>query len=352
MTSNPADERMHPVGDAPAWSESYYFNFVDPDSEIAMFTRMGFRPGNGWADGLHAVYLGGDRVAFTYGRRDIGTDLSVYDDDLAAGQLRLTCVEPFQHWRIGYDGPAQDIADAAVLVERRKLRPDGWYRSVNLSMEIDFRAISGPHYASEASEASEASDTSGGKRGHFEQTGSVSGEIRIGDESYTVDGFGVRDKSWGPRDWGSGSGGTGKSSGPATSTPASPAPFVKWFSMNFGADMALGGACVRAADGVMRGAGWLYRDGVTQDLPEVTIESDYRPDSILHRAVRFHARAADGETLAIEGEVLTVCPTKIPTPGGATFVNEGLARFHCAGMTGYGISEHWHAVRMEGSSSD
>jgi hypothetical protein len=337
MKLNPADERMHPVGDVPAWSESYYFNFVDPDSEVAMFTRMGFRPGNGWADGLHAIYLGGDRVAFTYSRRDIGTDLSVYDDDLAAGQLRLTCVEPFKHWRVGYDGPAQDIADAAVLMERRKLRPEGWYRPAELSMDIDFRGISAPHYASVRADS---------VHGHFEQTGSVSGEIRIGEESYTVNGFGVRDKSWGPRDWGAGSGRGGKSSGPAPSTPASPAPFVNWFSMNFGAHMALGGSCGRAADGAMRGAGWLYRDGVTQDLVAVTIESDYRTESILHRAVRFTVKTANGETLEIDGEVLTVCPTKIPIPGGATFVNEGLVRYHCAGVSGYGISEHWHAVHM------
>ena len=96
----------------------------------------------------------------------------------------------------------------------------------------------------------------------------------------------------------------------------------------------------------MRGAGWLYRDGVTQDLVAVTIESDYRTESILHRAVRFTAETANGETLEIDGEVLTVCPTKIPMPGGATFVNEGLVRYHCAGVTGYGISEHWHAVHM------
>ena len=62
---NKQDELMHPVGNDPAWSESYYFNFVDPESKIAMFSRMGFRPNNGWADGLHVVYLGGDRVAFT-----------------------------------------------------------------------------------------------------------------------------------------------------------------------------------------------------------------------------------------------------------------------------------------------
>ncbi|MCA3735322.1 MAG: hypothetical protein INE97_08290, partial [Phenylobacterium sp.] len=52
------DEAMHPTGEDRAWSESYYFNFVDPKTGVGMFTRMGFRPGNGWADALHAVYLG------------------------------------------------------------------------------------------------------------------------------------------------------------------------------------------------------------------------------------------------------------------------------------------------------
>ncbi len=128
MDANAADERMHPVRNEPAWSESYYFNFVDPDTKVAMFTRMGFRPGDGWADGLHAVYLGGDRVAFTYGRRTIERDLSQYDGNLAVGGLRIDCVEPFGLWRVAYSGPAQDIADAAILLERSKLRPEGWYR--------------------------------------------------------------------------------------------------------------------------------------------------------------------------------------------------------------------------------
>ena len=96
---NPRDERMHPVGSDAAWSESYYFNVVDPDTKRAMFTRMGFRPGEGWADGLHVVYLGGDRVAFTYGRRDIDPDLTAYDDDLTAGHLRLSCLEPFERFK-------------------------------------------------------------------------------------------------------------------------------------------------------------------------------------------------------------------------------------------------------------
>ncbi|MFT6645347.1 MAG: hypothetical protein ACJAX5_002993, partial [Patiriisocius sp.] len=32
--ANPKDELMHPVMGDNAWSESYYFNFVDPDSKV------------------------------------------------------------------------------------------------------------------------------------------------------------------------------------------------------------------------------------------------------------------------------------------------------------------------------
>jgi len=325
------DERMHAVGQAAAWSESYYFNFVDPDSKIAMFTRMGFRPGDRWADGLHAVYLGGDRVAFTYGRREIGADLSAYDGDLAVGGLRLECLEPFAHWRVSYQGPAQDIADAAVLLERSKLRPEGWFRPAELDMSVNFAAIAPPHYADN------------GARGHFEQTGRVTGAVSIGGQRRAVAGFGVRDKSWGPRDWGAGgAGGTG------TGKPvAGPAPFVNWFSMNFGAELALGGACMRAADGVLRGSGWLQRNGRSEDLHDVVIESTYQSNSILHTTVHLTGRAASGDAIDVDGRILTVCPTKIPMRGGATFVNEGLAEFRTRGLVGYGISEHWHNVRGE-----
>ena len=335
---NPNDERMHPVGDEPAWSESYYFNFVDPQSKLAMFTRMGFRPGDGWADGLHVVYLGGQRVAFTYGRRSIDKALGRYDGDLSVGGLRLDCDAPFATWRVSYDGDAQDIADAAILLMRSKLRPDGWFRPARLQMEVEFAALFPPHYAGQ------------GSRGHFEQTGHVRGAITVDGVTHHVDGYGVRDKSWGPRDWGATQGAPAVRGGAAAGGAGAvenrgPAPFVNWFSMNFGPNLAMGGSCGRAADGVMRGAGWIQRDGINDDLLDVVIQSSYLPDSILHRAVQLTGRTASGRQVRVDGAVLTVCPTKIPMPGGATFVNEGLVEFRCDGLTGYGISEHWHMVR-------
>ena len=326
-----SDERMHAVGDDPAWSESYYFNFIDPDTRIGMFTRMGFRPGNGWADALHAVFLPSNRVAFTYGRREIARDLTQYDDDLKAGDLTLTCLEPHQRWTIEYAGPAQDIPDASILLERRKARPDGWFTPARLEMALSFDCLTEPHFAA------------AGARGHFEQSGRVAGHISLGAETWQVAGFGVRDKSWGPRDWGAGS----RQETPASqAAPSGPSPFVNWFSMNFGEYAALGGSCFRHPDGVMRGTGWMQRDGESINLKEVTIESDYATDSILHTAITLNAQTDGGETITIAGKVLNVCPTKIPMANGATFVNEGLAECTWEGRRGYGIAEQWHAVTL------
>lgn len=330
------DELMHPVGDDPAWSESYYFNFVDPTSKLAIFTRMGFRPGSGWADALHVVYLPGKRVAFTYGRREIGQDLAAYNDDLHAGDLTLTCLAPHKLWRLQYEGSAQDIADAEILLERRKQRPADWFVPATLQMDLEFDCLTEPHYAAQ------------GEHGHFEQSGRMSGLISLDGQSWQVQGFGVRDKSWGPRDWGGSSRVTEPADAPRETVDEKlPTPFVNWFSMNFGADAALGGSCFRHADGQMRGSGWLQKGGETLDLEEVVIVSRYQPDSILHTSLTLEAKTSAGERIVISGKVLNVCPTKIAMPGGATFVNEGLTEFTWDGKTGYGIAEHWHAVDIK-----
>jgi len=334
-------ELMHPAGDVPAWSESYYFNFVDPKTKLGMFTRMGFRPGDGWADALHAIYLPGSRVAFTYGRRDIGLDLAAYNNDLTAGDLTITLSESHKRWRLNYDGPAQDIADAAVLLQRKKLRPEGWFNPATMKMDLDFECITQPHFTF-------SDQANAGAFGHFEQSGKVTGEIQIDGERWQVEGYGVRDKSWGPRDWGANQrkkeDSKSSNSAPTFSSPANPLPFVNWFSMNFGPDSALGGSCFPHPSGELKGAGWIQRDGKSLGLTDVTIATEYQPNSILHKAVHLRGTIEGGEPIDITGEIINMCPTKVPMPGGATFINEGLAEFNWNGTQGFGIAEHWHAI--------
>jgi len=294
-----------------------------------MFTRMGFRPGSGWADALHAVYLGGQRVAFTYGRRDIGKDLTAYDGDLKVGDLALTCVTPFKHWTVAYHGPAQDIADGAILVTPARERPEGWFIPADLSMTVTIETLTEPHYAAN------------GAHGHFEQSIHATGSLTLGDEEIAFDGYGVRDKSWGPRNWGGSSGGGAAAAG---STPAAPSPFVFWFSMNFGAEVSLGGACFRRADGTMKGEGWIQDSEGMDTFDDVAVETTFRAGSILHETVTLTGRTGKGRAVRIAGQVQSMCPTKIPFPGGATFVNEGLAKFVMDRREGFGIAESWHNV--------
>lgn len=334
-------ELMHPVGDADAWSESYYFNFVDGNTGVGMFTRMGFRPGDSWADALHAIYLPGRRVAFTYGRRKIGPDLARYNGDLTAGNLTITLIEPHKRWRVQYDGPAQDIDDASILLERRKLRPPGWFKDARLAMDLTFDCITEPHFTS-------SNDANTGAYGHFEQSGRVTGKIQLDNEVFDVKGYGVRDKSWGPRDWGaaqrSGEDKKAQDIGPAFSTPLQPAPFVNWFSMNFGADAALGGSCFRQPSGELKGAGWIQRNGESSALKNVVMTTGYQKSSILHDSVVLTGSIDGKVPIRITGKVINMCPTKVPMPGGATFINEGLTEFSWDGAEGFGIAEHWHAV--------
>ena len=237
--------------------------------------------------------------------------------------------EPFDRWELRYDGSAQDLVDPTVLLLPSAQRPVGSSVRAPLRMAITFRALAEPHYAAR------------GERGHFEQTGRVQGWVALGDERFEVDGFGVRDKSWGPRTWQAGpaTGGSGVG-GVVTGC------FLNWFSMNFGPSLALGGACLREADGTFRGTGWVQRDGVSLELEQVTMRTELDVDNpLLHRRVWLEGVDSSGAALAIEGEVLSVCPTKIPGRNGVTFVNEGLARFVAAdGAVGYGIAEHWFAV--------
>ena len=41
---------MHPVEGDQAWSESYYFNCYDPDTDTGFYTRCGIRPNDGTMD--------------------------------------------------------------------------------------------------------------------------------------------------------------------------------------------------------------------------------------------------------------------------------------------------------------
>jgi hypothetical protein len=180
-TLSPGDERRHPSGPEPLWSESWYLDFVAAGGALAGYVRLGLLPNQGrawwWAylvgDGRPLVAVRDHDVALPTGR-----GLEVRAEGLWA---ELTCETPFEHWTVGMEafGVALESAAEAVGAERGQRVPVG--------LDLEWEAA-GPVYPYSLTT-------------RYEQACRVHGEVLLGAERVEVDGWGQRDHSWGVRDW-------------------------------------------------------------------------------------------------------------------------------------------------------
>ena len=105
-------------------------------------------------------------------------------------------------------------------------------------------------------------------KGHYEQLVAGTGTIRVGDEEWVVDGFGLRDHSWGPRYW--------------------QAPwYYRWLTANVGADFGFMASRVARRDGPGTRGGFVWEDG---RAPPLRRRRRSRPscvgDDRYHQAIR------------------------------------------------------------------
>ena len=59
----------------------------------------------------------------------------------------------------------------------------------------------GPVYGSTGADRPQENEEEGFGRAHYEQHMHVTGKLSIDGETYNIDGYGLRDHSWGPRYW-------------------------------------------------------------------------------------------------------------------------------------------------------
>ena len=192
----PRDDHPHPRGGDPAWSESTYFNFHDPSSGLAGFSRIGFRPNEGTADGTLFLFLpGGGAVAVL--EREPRKDLP---EELRVGGVRHERVEELKRWRLSTDAKGLGVAHAGDVEIRKGPRVGA---VVEVEAQLTFEASMPPFGTSgrRVRSADAAASAAAVAAGHFEQACRVTGEVWVGDATFIVDGMGLRDRSWGPRDW-------------------------------------------------------------------------------------------------------------------------------------------------------
>jgi hypothetical protein len=318
---DPSDEYMHPLETASNFNESMYFNVFDPEQRIGGFLRLGNRANEGYAELTTCLYLPDGRVAFTYNRPKIDNN-----DAFDAGGTRFEVVTPFEELRTSYDGKLAMLTEPLQMANPRKAFTENPW--VEARVDLTHRGIS-PMYGGEPVNDDGSpleQDHSGGfARGHYEQHMAVDGTIRVGDEEWVVNGFGLRDHSWGPRYW--------------------QAPWwYRWLTANFGDDFGFVVSIVASRGGGRHFGGMVLRDGEYEHIREAAIETEWTGEGGYHTRLRATAKT-DRDTYEITGRVLNLIPlrNRRETPEGdqlVTRISEGMTEWSCDGRTGYGLSEY------------
>ena len=257
----PIDEYMHELGPEPNFNESMYFNVYDPAQKVGGWFRFGNRANEGYAEMTVCLYLPDGRVAFMFKRPEI-TNNDAFD----AGGMRFEVVTPFER------------ADVSLLGQGRRARrpaPDG--RPEEGLHREPLRRVRGADRSTPACRrCSAASPTRPHEKpgeefakGHYEQLIAGTGTIRVGDEEWAIDGFGLRDHSWGPRYW--------------------QAPwYYRWLTANFGADFGFMGSRIARRDGEGTRGGFVWEGGKLHLCNDFEIATEWTGDDTYHEAIAGH----------------------------------------------------------------
>jgi hypothetical protein len=309
----PEDDYTHELGPEPNFNESMYFNFFDPEQSIGGFIRIGNRANEGRAEVTVTLYLQDGRVLFTFKRAPIE-----HNEAFDAGGARFEVIEPSQKLRSVYEGSVLDLDEPRNMTDPRKAFTESPKRRIQLDLVHD--AV-GPMYGSagDKHESDRSADQQFAKA-HYEQHMAVSGDLRIDDEVIHLQGFGLRDHSWGPRHW-------------------QAIESYEWLTLNFGPDLGAMVSVVRRDADHVRTGGVIIRDGHFEAIRDAEVSADYEENGLYHRNVTARIETTSGEKHVITGQVKGFIPLRNRREGLVTHIGEGMTEWTWGDRTGYGLSE-------------
>ncbi len=250
-----ADDRFHPpTSPDPTWGETSWFAFSAPERGLAGTLYPLFRNELGVCALGVAVW---DASAYEpwrvlYARRLWHLPIPEGDlTDFSIAGLSIRCTEPLSRYHVTYE--------------------DG----DRIAVDLEYRGLFPPHAPIATPE-----------RGHLDQPCHVRGTLRLGAEEIPIDGFEMRDRSWGPRD-------------DLRRTRASYCYGIAGEESSFLA----GTMEIEGEERVIMG--FLVRDGEKQDLATGTRVVLERNAAGYPLRVRIAATDRAGRTLEVEGRTLS-----------------------------------------------
>jgi hypothetical protein len=308
----PEDAQLHePTSADPLWGETNYFGLYIPEVPMNIGVYALFRTNVGVVTTNVSVTTRQVRTPWAtdywdaWAQTPIPPERSLLDYQLASG-LHVRCTDPNRVWEVHYD-------DGGTL------RLDFTYTALMDGFDIHDPAQD-PMVAAQAA----GSDFSWGQAysGHFDQTGHFAGELVLRGRRYAIDCVSTMDHSWGVRQ-------------------ERQHTTMSWLHAHFPGDLAIHGIFdfdpsggPAAATPVTLTHGYVLDAGEVTGLVGghgVTARSDFFPQRI--SLALTDARGRDWE---LTGTPLTSFPWQA-WPG--TVGHNVLARWECAGRSGYGYGE-------------
>ena len=315
----PEDDYTHPLGPEPNFNESMYFNFFDRARKVGGFVRLGNRANEGRAEMTTTLYLPDGRALFTFARPQIS-----HNDAFDAGGMRFDVEEPTQRLRTRFSGELLELKDPRAMADPRRAFSESPRKKVEL--DLVHEAV-GPMYGGQADrEETERDASQQFAKAHYEQHMAVKGALSVDGERIPVDGFGLRDHSWGPRFW-------------------QAIHSYEWLTLNFGPDFGAMLSIIRRDPSSERIGGVVVRGDKLDAVKRARVTAEYEPNGLYHKKVAVELDTAGGEHLDITGEVVSFIPLRNRRDGMVTHIGEGMTEWRCGDRIGYGLSEFLRQVQ-------
>jgi hypothetical protein len=287
------------VEPSPELTETQYFGFNIPEEEVHGLCYIWHHPNLGVVSGGAWAWQGTKSQPLECELFDMRRYV---DDECLSGDLhdvelpnsyRSTVVEPLRRFEIRYSDPSRKN-----------------------SFEVSYEAMMQPMVMSTGM--------------HLEQGMKTSGTVTLRGKEFELDGYTVRDRSWGQV----------RSEAPPSMPP------MAWMTAVFGDDLAFGTTAFDSEDtdpdwkgfleipggDPVRG-GWVYRDGELTPVVSATKRTVRSSGSLFPKSVEMTITDADGRDLEVVGTVLAAAPW-------GTWDNIKsiicLTRWECEGRTGHG----------------
>jgi hypothetical protein len=309
----PQDEFLHPLGTESTFNESMYFNFFDPARDTGGFLRIGNRANEGYAEVTTCVYLPGGKVLFSYRRPRIASN-EAFD---AAG-MRFQVLEPLRRHHSRYEGAAVFLTDPVQMADPRTAFANNPQKTI--ALDLQHEGV-GPVYGSTGNQAAGTRVEQAFARGHYEQHMRVRGTLSMDGTSTEIEGFGLRDHSWGPRSW-------------------QALAYYRWLNCTFGEDFAITISEICPQQGERLLGGVVVRGDELTRITSIEIATQFVEDTAYHRQLSARVGLEDGDTLVVDGRVTGFIPLRNRRGGQQTHIGEGMTEYRCAGRVGTGISEY------------